>query len=179
MVGVTTIADVDPFLVAAEQVCALVTAATGQMWPPDLLTDMALVLAAIADLDPESSGSHRYRPRCNLRWLRGCTTHGHVGPVLRRVVEVYGVREPVARQLCHLALGTARFDDPGLLGSSAAAYVCYSGATEVSERVAHRWAACLARAEHGGPVPVLVTNRLRRQVRRHRRLFESSRAACA
>lgn len=164
----TAVVDVDPYLVAAEQVCGLVTSVAGQAWTPDLVADMALVLTAIADLDPGREASHRYRPACNLRWLRGRTTHGHTSPVIRRVVDVYEVDAPVARQLCHIALGTDRFDDPGRLGSSAAAYASYTHVTDVSDRIAHRWAACLTRAEHGGPVPVLVTNRVRRQVRRHR-----------
>lgn len=162
------VADVDPYLDAADRVCALVTSATGQVWPADLVADMALVIAAIADLDPDRGPSHRYRPRSNLRWLRGRTTHTHVSPVVRRVVEVYGVNEPVARQLCHIALGTVQFDDPGGFGSSAAAYASFTHVTDVSDRIAHRWAACLARAERGGAVPVLITNRMRRRVQRHR-----------
>ncbi|WAX55121.1 hypothetical protein M6B22_11170 [Jatrophihabitans cynanchi] len=168
MVAVTAVADVDPYLDAAERVCALVTSATGQSWPAGLVADMALVVAAVADLDPDRDASYRYRPRSNIRWLRGQTTHRHISPVVRRVVEVYGVAEPVARQLCHIGLGTAQFDDPGRPGSSSALTVSLNGVGDVSDRIAHRWAACLARAKGAGPVPVLVTNRMRRQVRRHR-----------
>lgn len=175
MVTVTAITDVDPYLVVAENVCALVTSATGQSWPADLVADMALVVSAIADLDWARGPSHRYRPRSNLQWLRGRTTHDHVNPVVRRVVEVYGVAEPVARPLCHIALGTGQYDDPGQLGSSSALTATLNHVVDVSNRIAHRWAACLARAEGAGPVPVLVTNRLRRSVRRHR---DGRRAIC-
>lgn len=168
VVAMTAIVDVDPYLVAAEKVCALVTSATGQPWPADLIADMALVVTAIVDLDPDGDASHRYRPRSNLRWLRGRTTHDHVNPVVRRVVEVYGVAAPVARQLCHIALGTVQYDDPGQLGSSSALTISLDHVVDVSDRIAHRWAACLARAKSAGPVPVLVTNRMRRKVRRHR-----------
>lgn len=171
----TAVVDVDPYLVAAEKVCALVTSATGQSWPADLVADMALVVAAIADLDRDRDASHRYRPRSNLRWLRGRTTHDHANPVVRRVVEVSGVAEPVARQLCHIALGTVQYDDPGQLGSSSALTATLDHVIDVSDRIAHRWAACLARAECAGPVPVLVTNRMRRRVRRHR---DGRRATC-
>lgn len=167
MTAAATVA-VDPYGQLAERVCELVTAATGQAWPTSLVADMALVLAAVADLDPDREASHRYRPRSNLRWLRGQTTHHHVSPVVRRIVEVYGVDEPVARQLCHIALGTVHYDDSGLPGSSAALSASLIGATDVSDRIAHRWAACLARATAAGPVPVLVTNRIRREVVRHR-----------
>lgn len=164
----TAVADVDPYLDAAERVGALVTSVTGQTWPAGLVADMALVVAAVADLDPDRDAFHRYRPRSNIRWLRGQTTHRHISPVVHRVVWVYGVTEPVARQLCHIALGTAQYDDPGRPGSSSALTVSLTGAGDVSDRIAHRWAACLTRAEGAGPVPVLVTNRMRRQVRRHR-----------
>jgi len=159
----------DPYQVHAERVCALVTTATGRRWPEHLVAAMTLVLNAIADVERGRTNSTRYVPANKLRWLRGETTHDHSSPIPRRVVDVYRLPGPVTFQLVYIALGSTRYDDPGVLGSSSALYARLTGSTSVSDRVAHRWAACLVRAEAGGTVPVLVTNRVRREVERHRR----------
>lgn len=158
----------DPYQYQAERVCALVTLATGRVWPRQLVAAIALVIDAIAEVERGRVASTRYTPASRLRWLRGETTHQHRSPILRRLVDVHGLPEPVARELCHIVLGTARFDNHGEFGSSSALREQLAEAAVVSDRVAQRWAACLARAEAGGPVPKSVTNRLRREVDRHR-----------
>jgi len=170
----------DPYRDRAEQVCALVTLETGCVWPERLVDAMALVLSAIADVEQGRVKSARYNPKNRMRWLRGETTHDHASPILRRLIDIYGLREPLARQLCHIALGTARFDDCDVFGSSSALLMHLAGVTVVSDRVAQRWAACLVRASAPGPVAKATTNHLRRAVQRHRRslLPSSPRTGC-
>lgn len=158
----------DPYRDQAEQVCALVTLETGRVWPRQLVAASALVIEAIVEIERRRGVSARYAPANRLRWLRGETTHQHRNPILRNLVDVHELSEPIARELCHIVLGTARFDDHGEFGSSSALRKQLAGAAFVSDRVAQRWAASLARAEVGGPVPKSVTNRLRREVDRHR-----------
>jgi len=150
-------------------VCALVTLVTGCLWPEHLVDAMTLVLNAVADVEQGRVKSARYNPKHKMRWLRGETTHDHSSPISCRLIDIYDLREPLARQLCHIALGTARFDDSDLLGSSSALLMHLAGVTVVSDRVAQRWAACLARASASGPVAKATTNHLRRIVQRHRR----------
>ena len=158
----------DPYRDHAEQVCALVALETGCVWPERLVDAMALVLNAIADVERGRVRSARYSPKDKMRWLRGETTHDHSSPVLRRLIDIYDLSEPLARQLCHIALGTARFDDSDVSGSSSALLMQLAGVSAVSDRVAQRWAACLARASASGPVAKAATNQLRRIVQRHR-----------
>lgn len=158
----------DPYRDRAEQVCALVTRATGRVWPRQLVAATAQVINAIGDVERERRASARYTPANRLRWLRGETTHQHRNPILRNLVDVSELPVPIARELCHIVLGTARFDNPGEFGSSSALRQQLAEVAVVSDRVAQRWAASLARAEAGGPVPKSVTNSLRREVDRHR-----------
>jgi hypothetical protein len=152
----------------AARLCAAITRETGLGWPPRLVETMATLLAVVERTQPANL-SRRYAPADRLRWLRGETTSDNARPVRRELTDAHGLPVPVAAAMCHIALGTARFDDPGLAGSSSALCAILRPHPPISDRVAQRWAACLTRAAAGGPVPKTVTNRVRRRVDRHRR----------